>query len=117
MLSSLALSYLFASLAFAHPREETKICRDYVLPVTVTSGNYVWGLPTLETNYDVVTFTANLSRWDANVTFHPVSGFHPNVTASYKIAGTFCAPAKGDSKTVLLASHGLGFDRTCVPRS
>ncbi|KAH9205469.1 Alpha/Beta hydrolase protein [Leptodontidium sp. 2 PMI_412] len=112
MLSILALSPLLASLAFAHPREETKICKDYVLPVTITSGAYVWGLPTLDTDYDVTTFTANLSRWDANVTFHPISGFSPQVTASYKIAGTFCAPAKGNSKTVLLASHGLGFDRT-----
>ncbi|KAH7370902.1 Alpha/Beta hydrolase protein [Rhexocercosporidium sp. MPI-PUGE-AT-0058] len=111
MLFIIALTPLLASLVLAHPREETKICKDYVLSVTVTSGNYVWGLPTLETDYDVTTFTANLSRWDANITFHPISGFSPNVTAGYKIAGTFCAPTKGDSKTVLLASHGLGFNR------
>ncbi|KAG4434041.1 hypothetical protein IFR05_010463 [Cadophora sp. M221] len=111
MLSTIALYPLLATLALAHPREETKICKDHVLPITVTSGTYLWGLPTLDTDYDVTTFTANLSRWDSNVTFHPISGFTPAVTASYKIAGTFCSPAKGGSKTVLLASHGLGFDR------
>ncbi|PVH80876.1 alpha/beta-hydrolase [Cadophora sp. DSE1049] len=109
---SIFVSLLFANLTFAHPRDQTKICKDYVLPLTVTSGNYIWGLPILETDYDVTTFTTNLSRWDANVTFHPVSGFLAQVTASYKIAGTFCAPTKGPSKTVLLASHGLGFDRS-----
>lgn len=115
MLSILTLLLLYAGLALAHTRDPNKICKDYIIPLTVTSGNYIWGLPTLETDYDVTTFTTNLSRWDANVTFHPVSGFSPQVTASYKIAGTFCAPTKGPSTTVLVASHGLGFDRRSVP--
>ncbi|KAE8447325.1 hypothetical protein EG329_010883 [Mollisiaceae sp. DMI_Dod_QoI] len=87
-----------------------KTCREYTIPVTVTAGTYVWGLPNLTTNYDAATFTTELARWDANVTFHPISGF-VNTTGSYEISGTFCAPTKGESSTVLIATHGLGFDR------
>lgn len=115
MLSRLVFPVLCATWVSAHPTDSFKTCKDYVLPVTVTSTNYVWGLPTIETNYDIATFTTNLAAWDSNVTWHPISGITPNVTASYKIAGTFCTPTTGDSKTVLLASHGVGFDRRWDP--
>ncbi len=110
MISTLIFGVFLVNWASAHPSQGLKTCKDYVLPVTVTSGNYKWGLPTLETNYDAATFTSKLARWDANVTLDPISGY-ANETASYKIAGTFCAPTKGGSGTVLLASNGFGFDR------
>jgi len=109
MQSILAISLLCATLVAAN--QASKICKDYTIPLTVTSGNYQWGLPDLTTNYDATTFTTNLARWDANVTLNPISGYG-NATTDYKISGTFCSPVKGGSGTVLLASHGFGFDRS-----
>ena len=108
MRSILSSSLLCATLVAAH--QAAKICKEYTIPLTLTSGNYQWGLPPLTTDYDAVTFTTDLARWDANVTLNPISGYG-NVTADYKISGTICSPVSGGSGTVLLASHGLGFDR------
>jgi hypothetical protein len=111
MLSILAFSLFCSTLVAAN--QATKVCKDYTIPLTVTSGNYQWGLPDLITNYDATTFTTNLATWDANVTLHPISGYG-NVTADYTISGTFCSPVKPGSGTVLLASHGFGFDRRYI---
>jgi hypothetical protein len=108
MLPILAFSLLCGTCVAAN--QVLKTCQDYNLPLTITSGNYIWGLPDLVTNFDATTFTTNLARWDANVTLKPISGYG-NVTADYIISGTFCSPVKAGSGTVLLASHGFGFDR------
>ena len=89
----------------------TKSCQDYTIPITVSSVNYIWGLPDLFTNYDATAFTTNISRWDASTTLNPISG-GAYQTVSYEISGTFCSPTKGGSETVLLATHGVGFDRS-----
>jgi hypothetical protein len=110
-------SYLHSALLLsvcqtvvANPARDLKRCREYTLPVDVTSINYIWGLPQLQTNYDAATFNSKLGRWDANVTLNPISG-GAQATASYKISGTFCAPSRGGNEIVLVATHGFGFDR------
>ncbi|EPE35617.1 alpha/beta-Hydrolase [Glarea lozoyensis ATCC 20868] len=95
----------------ANPVRDLKTCREYTLPVDVTSINYIWGLPQLHTNYDAATFNSKLGRWDANVTLNPISG-GAQVSASYQISGTFCAPVRGGNGIVLVATHGFGFDRS-----
>jgi len=110
MQSQLLISLLLVVLTAANPIQPQKTCKDYTLPITTTTLNFIWGLPELETNYDATTFTTNLSTWNAATTFNPISGA-AEATADYKISGTFCAPTKGGSETVLLATHGLGFDR------
>jgi hypothetical protein len=94
----------------ANPVRDSKICREYTLPVDVTSINYIWGLPQLQTNYDAATFNSKLGRWDSNVTLNPISG-GAQVSANYKISGTFCAPVRGGNGIALVATHGFGFDR------
>ena len=83
-----------------------------MVPVTVTSENFIFNLTKFENNFDVVDLVTDFTREDANVTFHPVSG-KQNVTATYNIAGTFCSPKSpsGREKTVLLATHGIHYDR------
>lgn len=112
---SLAIGALLVNTAAASPTpaHSFKQCKGYVLPVTTSTLNYIWGLQELSTNYDATALTTDLGRWDANVSFHPIGGGAP-ATASYQIAGTFCSPTNGGSDTVLLASHGLGFDRRCT---
>jgi hypothetical protein len=107
---SVAIGALLADFAAANPTNSFKQCKDYVLPVTTSTFNYIWNLPELETDYDAIALTTDLGRWDSNVSFHPIVTGAP-ATASYQIAGTFCTPTKGGSGTVLLASHGFGFDR------
>lgn len=87
-----------------------KTCVQYNISVKPTSQNFAF-TNQFQNNYDVVDFISNaVSRTGA--TFNPFSGKH-NVTASYEISATFCTPrAEGRHKrTVILASHGLGFDR------
>jgi hypothetical protein len=110
MLSILSIYLAFASLVLGSPTKSAKICHHYTLPITITTTNLVWGLPEFQNNYDITSFTTNLSTWDSNITFNPIAGT-AEVTASYKISGTFCSPTKGGSGTVLLATHGLGFDQ------
>lgn len=112
MLSLLAPLFVLASLASA-TNASSKTCKDYTLPLTITAGSYIWGLPNITNNYDITTFTNNLSRWDANVTFAPISGFK-NTTINVEISGTFCQPKGGNVSTVVIATHGLGFDRRCA---
>lgn len=88
-------------------------CQEYTIPVTVTSENRPWIGPRWKDNYELVDFASTSStRQDAGFPL-PV-GEPVNQTGSYNIAATFCTPKRpGEhSKTVLLAIHGLGLDRT-----
>ncbi|KAK5164586.1 uncharacterized protein LTR77_009792 [Saxophila tyrrhenica] len=112
MLSSLGLcAALACGLALAGPQ---KTCADYDISITVTSENLILGgLPEFEDNYDVADFLSNLGSRTAAVDFQPVSGIE-NQTTSYTISATVCSPVDPKAKhrqTVLMATHGLNFDR------
>ena len=112
MLSSVVV-LLALSFAAANPITSTKSCKDCKIPLTVSSLDYTWGLPPNENNYNVTTVTTNIARWDANVTLSPISGASP-VTIQYEISGAFCSPPRGGDGTLLIATHGFGFDRRSV---
>jgi hypothetical protein len=106
------LSYL--SLVSAHAIQvrhtpSAKSCKDYKIPVTVTSTVYTLDYAHFEDSYDVVDFAYNLTRRDSTL---PIVGAGP-ATKSYTIGATFCTPTKshGKEKIVLIATAGLGFDR------
>lgn len=109
MLSIISFGLLLAGSVAGHTKP-LKSCRDYTLPITTTTANFIWGLPELQNNLDAATFSVNLSRWDSNTTFHPIAG-GAKATNSYKISGTFCSPGTKGNGVVLLATHGFGFDR------
>lgn len=103
----LFLLQYFASATVLKPE---KSCMDYKVPATVSSSNYVFA-PSFEDDYQLVDFITDLTSRD-NSTFNPFTG-QKNQTKSYIISGTYCTP-KGNSdhkSTLLLLSHGLGFDR------
>jgi hypothetical protein len=62
-------------------------------------------------NYDVVDFSNSLARRDAN-TLVPFNNTK-TVTGHYTISATVCSPSNlsRKEKTILLAPHGLGYDR------
>lgn len=88
-------------------------CQDYSIPVTVTSLNYPWVAPKWTDNFGFIDFASTAtSRTDAG--FPPPIGAPVNETARYDIGATFCTPtgkANANAGKVLLATHGLGFDR------
>ena len=100
-----------AQNTYVHP--SNGICTDYTVKEEVTSTDPIWGLPKFETNFDIAYFLFNSTRKDSQVnTLSPISGYQ-NRTKTYTVAATFCSPRKpvsGKETTVLLATHGLGYD-------
>lgn len=95
------------------PRSARK-CVEYSIPLTVTAPNLVPAFPIFKDSFDVVDLVNQAARRDVDEAFHPFPlSDPPIVTANVTIAATFCTPKypNGYEKTVLLASHGLGFDR------
>ncbi|KIW24902.1 uncharacterized protein PV07_10585 [Cladophialophora immunda] len=93
------------------PVKAVKSCQDYTVPLTVTTLNLKWALDTLETNEDAAAYSIQGARRDAVTVFQPVNPPTAPETAVYTVAGTFCQPASGGNGTVLLATHGGGYDR------
>ncbi|KAH7356793.1 Alpha/Beta hydrolase protein [Rhexocercosporidium sp. MPI-PUGE-AT-0058] len=88
---------------------DTRTCQEYTIPVNVTSQVFIASYPRFKDNFDVVQFFTTLGSRSSLV---PFSGAK-NVTAAYSIGATICSPCKSTrkEKTLLLASHGLGYDR------
>ncbi|KAF2831172.1 alpha/beta-hydrolase [Ophiobolus disseminans] len=95
------------------PSSSVAQCVPYTIPISITSQNLVFNFTQFKNDLDVAYIITEITRKDSNVTFHPVSGIK-NVTTTYSISGTFCSPKKpsgnGREKTVLLATHGIGYD-------
>ncbi|KAL7940582.1 Alpha/Beta hydrolase protein [Trichoderma barbatum] len=111
-LSTLGSVFLLSNLISATSSKPLKSCTDYDIPVTVTSNNLLFG-PRFENNFELIDFLTALTSRD-NSTFHPFTGTATQ-TNSYTISGTFCAPSESKARkrdTVLLLTHGLGFDRS-----
>ncbi|KAF2816638.1 alpha/beta-hydrolase [Mytilinidion resinicola] len=106
-----ANSVSFAS-EYRHP--PNGICVDYTIKQDVTSTNYIWDLEKFTSNFDTIEFLTELARKDSKTVYHPVSSNPKNETKTYEVSATFCSPKKanyGKDKIVLLATHGLGYDR------
>ncbi|KAK3358291.1 Alpha/Beta hydrolase protein [Lasiosphaeria ovina] len=71
-----------------------KTCNSYNIPVIVTSTNLVFGLPHFQTDFDVADFVDTITS--------------RNVTT----ASSVIAPGVQVKSTVLIATHGLGFEKT-----
>jgi hypothetical protein len=93
----------------------TRTCQDYLIPLTTTSVEAIPAFAPFDDNFDVASFISSLAARDASTSFAPFSEKR-NVTHSYNISGTICSPVvvTEQAKAVLLATHGLGFDRRYV---
>ena len=113
LLSTMKNFMLIASLLISGSlaTSPAKTCTDYEIPLTIESLNYIIAKQ-FQSNYDVVDLLSNASSRTAGTEFQPYSG-SANESANYTISATFCTPTDTASRNgiVLLASHGLNFDR------
>jgi hypothetical protein len=96
---------------FVHP--SNGICTDYTVKEIITYSALQWATPPFTSNHDVVALLADLASKDGLAT-PPFKNDTLDTTKTFEIAGTFCKPISensGKEKTVLVATHGLGFDR------
>ena len=125
MIMALSFSFLLSSAVIAlisfSPGTQSKqtyyppnaSCFDYFIPLNITSAQYSFNATKWTDNDGLTQFVIeNVGRDPGKVS--PLS-MPSNVTAQYSISATFCTPKDSSSnkaKTVLLATHGLGFDRS-----
>lgn len=88
-------------------------CQNYVIPVSINTQAYQWNGSVWKNNYELVDFvTVQVGR--LGKTPHELYTGPNDFKASYEIAATFCTPSNttlGKEKIVLLATHGLWFER------
>lgn len=91
-------------------------CLDSIIPVTVTSNNRPWIAPRWKDNYEFIDFLSTASSRPSAGFPGPLGNNTVKQTGSYHIGATFCTPQKpgNHSNTVIVATHGLGFDRRYV---
>ncbi|KAF2727034.1 alpha/beta-hydrolase [Polyplosphaeria fusca] len=95
----------------SYPHPANGICIDYTVKEEVTWTKSIWGIPKPKNNFDIAAL--RISEGALDYDFEPISGYE-NATSTYQLAGTFCSPSKkvgNKEKTVLLATHGGGYDR------
>jgi hypothetical protein len=112
MSSALGLSTLISSQPTNPLPTNTRTCQDYTIPINTVSVEQIPNFSPFGDNFDVVDFIGRIAARDSSTNFVPFSGTR-NVSNSYNISGTICSPtiATEQTKTILLATHGLGFDR------
>lgn len=95
--------------------QAASICTDLTIPVTVHTPRFIINV-TIQDNWDAEDFTLNDTSRDSASTFNPISG-QVNKTSEYHISARFCTPKTkgGKADTVLVLTHGLFFDKRCVP--
>ncbi|KAK0109580.1 hypothetical protein ONS95_002265 [Cadophora gregata] len=107
----LLLTSLFMVCIVAAENSPGKSCVDFTVPLTLTTTDWVWGRPKIETDIDLTSLTFDFNRRDFMTTFIPFSGVQNN-TRSYNIAGSYCEPRSGPGSTLLIATHGGSLDRS-----
>ena len=112
-LSTAASTPLNASSTYRHPSNGN--CSDYTVTRNITSTNYLLSFPHFRSNLDVASLLFNLSRKDYATAYQPFAG-KINVTKEYEVGATFCTPSvtNGKENVILIATHGVAFDRRYV---
>jgi hypothetical protein len=92
-------------------------CQSYTIPVDIKSSNLIFSLTPFKSDLDVVSLVTDFASRTSNTTFFPFEAAPQNQSASYQISARFCTPTDTSAPhrdTVILATHGLGFDKSLV---
>lgn len=95
---------------FVHPSNGD--CKDYLINSTVTFSELEFSQPHYKNNFELSALLAKIAI-QGKVPFNAFSGSH-NETKTFQIGGTFCKPkvsSGAKQNKVLVATHGIGFDR------
>lgn len=94
--------------------QASAVCVEYSIPVNPSSSNLVFSNSSKWTDdFGLSQFRAYRAGQDPKQ--QPPAPFLATTqpfNASYTIGATFCQPKSQNTSTVILASHGLGFDRS-----
>lgn len=93
--------------AFAAARE----CSNFLIPVEISSRQGLFKDVPLETNLEVGAFATRFVEYQKNYTAALLEGYQ-TLKGSYNISAQYCRPATGNSSTIQLLTHGIGFDKT-----
>ena len=104
---------LFGALALAVSAVTAKECTNVTVPVTISARTGVFNVLIPQTILDAATFTANLTQQGHNFSKTALTGY-ATTSGTYDISAQFCTPSKpgGNSPTVQILTHGIGFDKT-----
>ena len=113
--SSITIVALLSSLIQCGPvyYPPRAICTEYSIPVNVTAAAYKFNGTEWADNNELTQFVIDIvvpGQSESTILSGP-----QNATAEYTISATFCTPRNSNTthaKTVLIASHGFGFDRS-----
>ena len=90
-------------------------CVDYNVSSTITYPAFTYVYPKFQDDHDVDAFLFNMTTKDATLfnSFQPLDPVSQNKTSTFIISATFCSPKNqnGKENTVLVATHGAGYDR------
>ncbi|MCJ1400308.1 hypothetical protein MMC11_003513 [Xylographa trunciseda] len=90
------------------------VCYNYTIPLAINAEFLVYDSSEWATNNDLTQATIEFVSRIPNKP-SPFTATPNNETTKYAIAATFCTPENTSAKhrnTIILASHGLGFDRS-----
>jgi hypothetical protein len=111
MYSTLALLSALAVLTQGSPISTSKTCKEYSITVEASSHNIKWVADPIENNDQMAEVNTEFGRRDSKNVWHPLAPAGELETAEYTISGTFCTPTSGQRDTLIIATHGLGYER------
>jgi hypothetical protein len=90
----------------------TATCTQYTIPINVSTEILPWNATRWPANDYALTDFISMANTRVTADYPRPFGEPLNFTGSFEISATFCTPKKanGHETTVLLASHGMGFD-------
>jgi len=85
-------------------------CVPLTIPLTVTANNSVWDIQRVDNTIDVVDWVWDVDTWSHANKSRELGKV--SITAEFNISAALCVPEGGaKSDILLLASHGVGFDK------
>jgi hypothetical protein len=86
-------------------------CCTLSIPVDISSRQGQFREVAVESNLDTGAFATKFNRFQANYTAELLEGYQ-TLQGSYNISAQYCKPDNGNSDTIQLLTHGIGFDKT-----
>ncbi|RMZ72293.1 catalytic [Pyrenophora seminiperda CCB06] len=86
-------------------------CYNFNIPVNIASRQGLFKPVPVEGNIDIAAFVANYLRPGTNYTAELLQDYQ-TLKGSYNISAQYCKPNGGNSDTIQLLTHGIGFDKT-----